>query len=265
MGRKILIVGGVAGGASAAARLRRHSEADQIIMFEKGPHVSFSNCSLPYHLSGMIEDANRLVLMNPEKFITQYKIEARVNNEVVSIDRVAKEVEVKNTLTGEMYRESYDKLVLSPGAKPILPAFKGIENVHSFGIRNVVDIAKLREFIQENKVKRVAVVGGGYIGIEVAENLRVAGHEVTLIEAANQILRPFDEDMVQLFHKELYDHGIQVILSDKVSCFEKDTVILESGKRVEAEAVVLAIGVTPETELAVQAGIALGETRAIKV
>ncbi|MEG0353285.1 MAG: FAD-dependent oxidoreductase [Cellulosilyticaceae bacterium] len=265
MGRKILIVGGVAGGASAAARLRRHSEADQIIMFEKGPHVSFSNCSLPYHLSGMIEDANRLVLMNPEKFITQYKIEARVNNEVVSIDRVAKEVEVKNTLTGEMYRESYDKLVLSPGAKPILPAFKGIENVHSFGIRNVVDIAKLREFIQENKVKRVAVVGGGYIGIEVAENLRVAGHEVTLIEAANQILRPFDEDMVQLFHKELYDHGIQVILSDKVSCFEKDTVILKSGKRVEAEAVVLAIGVTPETELAVQAGIALGETRAIKV
>ncbi|RKD25295.1 NADPH-dependent 2,4-dienoyl-CoA reductase, sulfur reductase [Caminicella sporogenes DSM 14501] len=265
MGRKILIVGGVAGGASAAARLRRLSEEDQIIMFEKGPHVSFSNCCLPYHLSGIVEDADSLVLMSPEKFLKQYNIEARVNNEVVSIDRENKEITVKNLLTGEQYKESYDKLILSPGARPIVPPIPGIENVNVFSIRNVVDIDKLNKFVKSMETKDVVVIGGGFIGVEAAENLKEAGYNVTLIEAMPQIMKPFDYDMVQILHKELYDNGVNLIVGDKVSSFEKDTVILESGKKVQAQVVVMAIGVVPETELAVKAGLELGETGAIKV
>ena len=263
--KKILIIGGVAGGASAAARLRRHSEEDQIIMFEKGPHVSFSNCCLPYHLGGVIETADKLVLMSPEKFAAQYKIEARVNNEVVNIDREKKEVTVKNVVTGEEYTENYDKLILSMGAKPIVPRIPGIENVNTFTVRNVVDIDKLNKFVKNMDSKNVTVIGGGFIGVEVVENLKEAGFNVTLIEAANQIMRTFDYDMVQILHKEIYDKGVNLILGDKVTGFEKDMVVLESGKKIEAQAIVLAIGVTPETELAVKAGIELGKTGAIKV
>ncbi len=263
--KKILIIGGVAGGASAAARLRRHSEEDQIVMFEKGPHVSFSNCCLPYHLSGVVESADNLVLMSPEKFMKQYRIEARVNNEVINIDRAKKEVTVKNSVTGEEYTENYDKLILSMGAKPIVPKIPGIENVNTFTIRNVVDIDRLNKFIKNMDSKNVTVIGGGFIGVEVVENLKEAGYNVTLVEAANQIMRTFDYDMVQILHKEIYDKGVNLILGDKVSGFEKDTVVLESGKKIEAQAVVLAIGVIPETELAVKAGIELGKTGAIKV
>ena len=263
--KKILIIGGVAGGASAAARLRRHSEEDKIIMFEKGPHVSFSNCCLPYHLSGVIESAENLVFMSPEKFAAQYKIEARTNSEVVNIDRDKKEVTVKNSLTGEEYTENYDKLILSMGAKPIVPKIPGIEKVNTFTVRNVVDIDRLNKFVKGMEGKNITVIGGGFIGVEVVENLKEAGYNVTLVEAANQIMRTFDYDMVQILHKEIYDKGVNLILGDKVSGFEKDTVVLESGKKIEAQAVVLAIGVIPETELAVKAGIELGKTGAIKV
>ena len=263
--KKILIIGGVAGGASAAARLRRHSEEDQIIMFEKGSHVSFSNCCLPYHLSGVVESADNLVLMSPEKFMKQYRIEARVNNEVVNIDRAAKTVTVKNNVTGEEYTENYDKLILSMGAKPIVPRIPGIENVNTFTIRNVVDIDRLNKFIKNMDSKNVTVIGGGFIGVETVENLKEAGFNVTLVEAANQIMKPFDYDMVQILHKELHDKGVNLIVGDKVTGFEKDTVVLESGKKIEAQAVVLAIGVMPETDLAVKAGIELGKTGAIRV
>lgn len=265
MGRKIIIIGGVAGGASVATRLRRHSEEDQIIMFEKGPHVSFSNCALPYHLSGEIETAEKLVLMNPEKFMVQYKIDARVNSEVISIDKENKIIKVKNTLDGEVYNENYDKLILSPGAKPIVPNIDGVENVNIFTIRNVVDIDKLNKFVKNIETKDVAIIGGGYIGIEAAENLRKADYNVTLIEAMNQVLKPFDYDMVQIFHKELYDKGVNLILEDKVIGFEKDKIILSSNRKIEAKAVVMAIGVTPETKLAKEAGLEIGETGAIKV
>ncbi|MDU3348937.1 MAG: FAD-dependent oxidoreductase [Clostridium sp.] len=265
MKKKILIVGGVAGGASAAARLRRLSEEDEIIMFEKGPHVSFSNCALPYHLSGIIDEADKLVLMSPEKFKAQYNIEARVNSEVISIDRKNKELEIKNTQTGEIYRENYDKLILSPGAKPIVHNIPGIEKVNMFTIRNVVDIDKLNKFVKELNIKEVAVIGGGYIGVEAAENLKEAGYEVSLIEAMDQILKPFDYDMVQILHKEIYDNGVNLVVGDKVSSFEKDKVVLSSGKKVNAKAVVMAIGVSPEVSLAKESGIELGETGAIKV
>lgn len=265
MKKKILIVGGVAGGASTAARLRRLSEEDEIIMFEKGPHVSFSNCALPYHLSGLIDEANRLVLMSPEKFLVQYNIKARVNNEVLSINKEEKFVTVINLLTGETYKESYDKLVLSPGAKPIVPNIPGIEEVNIFTIRNVVDIDKLNKYIKSVDTKDIAVIGGGFIGVEAAENLRENGYNVTLIEGTDQILRPFDYDMVQILHKEIYDHGINLIVEDKVDKFEKDTVVLGSGKKINAKIVVMAIGVSPETALAKEAAIDIGETGAIKV
>lgn len=263
--KKILIVGGVAGGASAAARLRRLSEEDKIIMFEKGPHVSFSNCALPYHLSGVIDEVDKLVLMSPEKFQSQYNIEARVNSEVISIDKVNKEIEVKNYLTGETYRESYDKLILSPGAKPIVPNIPGIDKVNVFTIRNVVDIDKLNKFVKDLDAKDVAVIGGGFIGVEAAENLREAGYNVSLIEALNQILKPFDYDMVQILHKEIYDKGINLIVGDKVENFEENKIVLNSGKKIDAKAVVMAIGVSPETTLAKEAGLEIGVTGAIKV
>ncbi len=264
MKKKILIVGGVAGGASAAARLRRHSEQDEIIVFEKGPHVSFSNCSLPYHLSGMIGKAEDLVLMNPELFLSRYNIQARVNNEVISINRENKYVTVKNVLTGETYEERYDKLILSPGARPIVPRIPGIENVNVFTIRNVVDIDKLNKYVKSVDTKDVAVIGGGFIGVEAAENLKQAGYNVSLIEGTDQILRPFDYDMVQIFHKEIYDKGVNLIVGDKVEKFEENKVVLSSGKTIDAKIVVMAIGVAPEINLAKEAGLEIGQTGAVK-
>lgn len=265
MGRKIIIVGGVAGGASAAARLRRNSEDDRIIMFEKGPHVSFSNCSLPYHLSGIVPEADDLVLMDPEIFLKQYNIDARVNSEVVAIDRDNKEVSIKNVLDGTIYTETYDKLILSPGAAPIVPRIPGLDQINLFTVRNVVDIDKLNRSVKQLEEKEIAVIGGGFIGVEVAENLREAGYQVSLIEAMDQILRPFDYDMVQIFHKELYDHQVNLIVGDKVERFEKDLVILASGKQISAKAVVMAIGILPEVKLAREAGLEIGETGAVKV
>ena len=265
MVKKVVIIGGVAGGASTAARLRRLDENMEIIMFEKGPHISFSNCCLPYYLSGKVEDDKNLVLMTPEKFYKQYRIDARTSTEVISINRDRKEITVRNILNNEEYIESYDKLVLSPGAKPIVPKIKGIENVNIFTVRNVVDIVNLNTFIKNNNCKNISIIGGGFIGVEVAENLKLAGYNVTLIEAMNQIIKTFDYDMVQIFHKEMYDKGINLIVEDKVILFEKDTIVLQSGKKINTDVVVMAIGVAPETDLAVNGGLELGKTGAIKV
>jgi len=265
MSKKYLIVGGVAGGASAAARLRRLGEEDQIIMFEKGPDVSFSNCCLPYHLSGKIENAEDLVLMTPEKFKGQYNIDARTNNEVLSIDRANKEVEVKNLTSGDTYKESYDKLILSPGAYPIVPPISGMDKVNLFTIRNVADIDNLNKFIKKETPSRITVIGGGFIGIEIMENLVEAGHKVSLVEALPQVLNQFDDDMIQIIHKEIYNHGVELIVGDKVTGFDTNKVILESGKEITSEVVVMSIGVKPETSLAKEAGLELGKTGAIKV
>jgi len=262
---KILIVGGVAGGASAAAKLRRFSEEDQIIMFERGPHVSFSNCALPYHLSGIVDPASRLVLMNPEKFMKQYGIEARVNEEVVEIDRTNKKVKVRKGLTGETYEESYDKLILSPGAKPNKPNIPGSETIPLFTVRNVVDIHQIKTYIVENNLTQMTVVGGGYIGIEVAENLREAGYGVTLIESTPQILRTFDEEMVQIFHKELCDKGIKLLLGNQIEGFEKNQVKLSNGEKIYTEMVIMAAGVSPESKLAEKAGLEISSNGSIKV
>jgi NADPH-dependent 2,4-dienoyl-CoA reductase/sulfur reductase-like enzyme/rhodanese-related sulfurtransferase len=265
MSKKYLIVGGVAGGASAAARLRRLGEEDEIIMFEMGPHVSFSNCSLPYRLSGEVKNTEDLVMMTPEKFKCMYNIDARVNNEVIAIDRDKKEIEVKNLLDGSTYKESYDKLILSPGAQPVLPTLPGIEKANVFTIRNVVDIDKLHRFIEKTKPTRITVAGAGFIGIEVVENLILSGHNVTLVQSPPQILNQFDDDIVQRLHKEVIDHGVELILGDRVSAFDTNKVMLKSGKVIESEVVIMSIGIVPATKIAVQAGIEIGKTGAIKV
>ncbi len=263
--KKIVVVGGVAGGASAAARIRRLDEQANIVMFEKGPHVSFSNCSLPYHLSGIVENSKRLVMMNPESFESKYNIDARVNSEVVAINRANKTVTVKNVETNETYEESYDELILSPGASPIVPNLQGVDLPHVFTVRNVVDIEKLQHAIVEKDAKNIAVVGGGFIGVEVAENLRLAGRGVSLVEFAPQILTPFDEDMVQILHKEMTDHGVELVVNDGLAKITETSIVLNSGKEIQADIVVLAIGVRPETSLAKDAGLEIGETGAIKV
>lgn len=263
--KKVLIVGGVAGGATAAVRIRRLDEKAEIIMFEKGPHVSFSNCSLPYYLGGVVESKEKLVLMTPESFKTKYNIEARVNQEVIRIHREEKTVEIKNLETNEVYKESYDVLILSPGANPVVPPFEGVNLPHVFTVRNVADIDRLHQYVNQSNVERIAVIGGGFIGVEVAENLREAGKVVTLVEYSPQIMAPFDEDMVQILHKEMLDHGIQLIVGDGLKKITENAIELNSGKQVEAQAVVLAIGVKPEITLAKEAGLEIGELGGIKV
>lgn len=266
MSKRILIVGGVAGGASAAARARRLDESAEIIMFERGPDVSFSNCALPYHLSGIVESCDSLVLMDPEDFITKYRIIARTNSEVIKIKREEKKILIRDLIKGEDYEESYDKLILSPGAKPILPkSIQGIDRSNVFTIRNVVDIREFTGYITENDIEDIAVVGGGFIGVEVAENLRLAGKKVALIEALDQVMSPFDFEMAQILHKEIMDKGINLILNDGVDKIHEGFVELQSGKRVEAGAVVMAIGVSPEVDLARDAGLLIGKTGGIKV
>lgn len=266
MSKRILIVGGVAGGASAAARARRIDETADIIMFERGPHVSFSNCSLPYHLSGMVENSDWLVMMDPEEFKKKYNLEARVNSEVIEIKRAEKKIVVKDVNTNETYEEAYDKLVLSPGANPILPqSIDGINSDHVFIVRNVVDIKKLKAYIDENNVKKATVVGGGFIGVEVAENMHMAGIHVSLVEALDQVMSPFDYDMAQILHKEMLDKGVDLIVSDGVKKIKEKSIELNSGREVETELVVMSIGVFPETTLAKQADLDIGETGGIKV
>ena len=266
MSKRVLVVGGVAGGASTAARVRRLDEFAEIVMFEKGPFVSFSNCALPFHLSGIVEEADNLVLMTPEVFHEQYNIIAKVNHEVIEIKPDKKQVVVKNTVTGELTEETYDELMLSPGANPILPSsIKGIGSDHVFTVRNVPDIDGIHRYMNDHNIKDVAVVGAGFIGIEVAENLREAGKNVTIIEASNQVMAPFDHDMAQILHKEIIDNGVDLVLSDGVKEIFGDHVVLASGRKVVAKAVIMAIGVTPEVELAKQAGLEIGVTGGIKV
>lgn len=265
LSKKFLIVGGVAGGASTAARLRRLDEKAEIIIFEKGPNVSFSNCSLPFHLSGIVENSDKLILMTPQGFQTKYNIEARVQQEVVRINREQKTITIKDLKTNRDYEESYDTLILSPGASPIVPDLEGIHSKHVFTIRNVADIDRLNWYLQTDNVQDIAVVGGGFIGVEVAENLKLAGFNVSLVEFGQQIMAPFDYDMAQILHKEMTDKGVQVIVNDGLAKVTPNNVTLNSGKQLKAQAVVLAIGVRPEIRLAKEAGLTIGELGGIQV
>ena len=264
--KKVVIVGGVAGGASAAARIRRLSEDTQILIFERGPHISYSNCALPFYLSRTVKTSDRLLMMTPERFKKQYNIDVQTMREVTSIDREKKEVTVRNMETGEIFTESYDRLVLAPGAAPVRPrSIEGIGNANVFTVRNVMDIRALDTYLKGTDAQDIVVVGGGFIGIEVAENLRKAGKNVHIVEGRSQILIPFDDDMVQILHKELVDNGIDLTVNDSVAAIHENAVTLGSGRQIAADAVVMAVGVRPETELAKNAGLEIGETGGIAV
>ena len=264
--KKTLIIGGNAGGASAAARLRRLDEDMQIQIIERGPQISYSNCSLPFYLGGTVEDSDDLVNMTPKGFKNRYNIDVATLREALSIDRENKEVLIRDLENDTTYKESYDKLILAPGAAPIVPdGIDGADGPNVFTVRNVQDIIRLDTFVKRRKIRRVVVAGGGFIGVEITENLVRAGKKAILVENRDQILMPYDEDMVQILHKEMRDNKVELILGDSVNAIESDKVVLASGKIVKAEAVILAAGVRPETKLAKEAGLEIGETGGILI
>lgn len=262
---KYVIVGGNTGGAGAAARLRRLDENAQIVVFEKGPHASYSNCCLPYRLSDTVAPTEKLVLNTPAGFAASYRIDVRVDSEVVAIDRTARTVRVRETASGAEYDEGYDKLVLAPGAEAIVPPIAGIEGANVFTMKTVDDSDALHRFVAARPGCRVTVVGGGFIGIEVAVNLAEAGVKATVVEALPQILATFDHDMVQLLEAELLDHGVDVVVGDSVAAFEGSNARLSSGRIIEGDAVVMAVGVRPDTAIAREAGLQVTERGAIVV
>ena len=260
--KKVLIVGGVAGGASTATRLRRLDESLEIVIFEKGEYVSFANCGLPYYIGDIIQNRESLLVQTPESLKVRFNLDVRVNSEVVGVNGKDKKVKVK-TKNGEEYEESFDFLVLSPGAKPIFPAIKGIENKKIFTLRNINDMDKIKAEIKNYNVKKATVVGGGYVGIETAENLKHLGIDTTLIEAAPYILAPFDSEISNILEYELVNNGINLMISEKVVEFQEDgneiIIKLESGKIVTTDMLILSIGVSPDTKFLQNSGINLGE------
>ncbi|WP_102341994.1 FAD-dependent oxidoreductase [Galactobacillus timonensis] len=263
---KVVVVGGVAGGGSAAARIRRLDESAEIVIYERGSFVSFSNCCLPYYLSRTVENIDDLVMMSVDQYRNQYNINVHTNTEVTSIDREKRTVTIHDLVTNEMREDNYDVLILSTGAAPILPAsIKGIDRLNVFTIRNVDDIGRLDHYVMETKSHNIAIVGGGFIGCEVAENLKKGDRCVSIIEAQNQIMSNFDFDMVQILHKEMLDNGVRLVLGDGLKEITDGYCVTQSGKQVPADVVVMAIGVRPETTLAKNAGLEIGETGGIKV
>ena len=259
---KIVIVGGVAGGATEAARIRRLDEKAEIVVFERSGFISYANCGLPYYIGGTIEDEGDLTLQTPESFYKRFRVGMNVHHEVTAIHPEKKTVTVKNLQNGEVFKEGYDKLILSPGAKPIKPKFEGINLDKIFTLRTVEDTLKIKKHIDEKHPKSAVIVGGGFIGIEVAENLRELDIGVTLVEAADQLMTPFDSDMASFIHSEVRKNGVNLMLSRFVEGFA-DTedgidVKLKDSRTLHADMVVMAIGVAPETALAKDAGLELG-------
>jgi len=267
-GQKVLIVGGVAGGASAAARLRRLDEHSQIIMFERGEYISFANCGLPYYIGGEIKEKSALTLQTPLSFNARFNVDVRIKSEVVSINTDEKTVAVKNHSTGEEYKESYDKLILSMGAEPIKPNIDGIDSDKVFTLRNIPDTYKIKDYIEQKNPKTAAVVGGGFIGIEMAENLLAAGLEVSLIEMADQVIAPIDYDMACDVHRHMESKGVNLFLGNGVTKISDEGNTLEislTNGEINAEMLVMAIGVKPESKIAKDAGIEVNKRGSIIV
>ena len=266
--RKYVIVGGVAGGATAAARIRRLTEDAEIILFEKGEYISYANCGLPYYIGGVIEERDKLFVQTPEAFGKRFNIDVRTQSEVTAIDKASKEVSVK-TADGKTYTQSYDKLLLSPGASPVVPPLPGIHSEGIFTLRNVNDTDKIKTYLDSHKVSRAVIVGGGFIGLEMAENLRHAGSQVAVVEMAPQVMGPIDYSMAALVHEHLQEKGIKLYLGEAVERFSRQceelTVHFKSGIELKADMVLLSIGVRAETRLAQEAQLRLGEMRGIWV
>ncbi len=266
---KVIIVGGVAGGATAAARLRRLDENVQIIMIERSGFVSYANCGLPYYVGGTITDRSKLTLQTPQSFRNRFNIDARVRQEVVSIDRAAHTVTVRRLDDGTEYVEGYDKLILSPGARPVTPDLPGIDAERLFTLRTVEDTYRIAEFIERRQPRRAVVVGAGFIGLEMAENLRDRGVEVTVVQRGEHVMPVFDADMASLLHNHLREQGVELLLKADVTGFEEtsDAIVtaLADGRVLESDLVMLSIGVAPESTLAREAGLELGLRGSIKV
>jgi len=259
---KVVIVGGVAGGATAAARIRRLDEQAEIVVFERSGFVSYANCGLPYYIGEVIDDPEDLTLQTPESFFSRFRVHMKVHHEVTAIHPDQKTLTVKNLETGAVFEESYDKLLLSPGAKPVIPDLPGIDSSKLFTLRTVEDTFRIKAFVDQNKPKSAVIVGGGFIGLEMAENLHHLGMEVTIVQRPKQLMNPFDPDMASFIHSEVRKHGVKLMLGHTVEGFaEQDggvNVLLKDFAPLHADMVVLAIGVTPESTLAKEAGLALG-------
>lgn len=270
---KIIIVGGVAGGASAAARARRLSETAEIIMFERGPFISFANCGLPYHIGGDIKDRNKLLLQTPESFLARFNVDVRTMSEVVSIDRKNKTVTINTLIDNTQYTESYDFLLLSPGANPIIPSIVGINNPLTYSLRNITDMDRIIQAIEINKVNHATVVGGGFIGLEMMEAFHQRGIKTTLLERSDQVMMPVDREMAGFAHAEIRDKGIDLRLNTALTDvqFTPDTktndrltLSLSNGDSLQTDILIMAIGVSPETQLAKDAGLEIGLIGGIK-
>lgn len=266
---KYLVIGGVAGGATAAARLRRMDENADIILFERGKYVSYANCGLPYYIGGVITERDKLFVQTVEGFTARFNIDIRPEQEVTAIHPKDKTVEVKNLGTGQTYTESYDKLVLSPGAEPLRPGIEGINSKKIFTLRNVPDTDTIKNYVDQNKPRHAVVVGGGFIGLEMAENLHDLGINIAVVEMANQVMAPLDYSMATIIHQQLIEKKVDLRLEDGVSRFEETSegilVHLRSGKQIATDLVILSIGVRPETRLAKEAGLAIGSLGGIAV
>ena len=259
---KVVIVGGVAGGATAAARIRRLDEQAEIVVFERSGYISYANCGLPYYIGDVITDPEELTLQTPESFFSRFRVDMKVRHEVTAIHQERKTVSVKNLETDEVFEESYDKLILSPGAKPTQPRLPGVGIDKLFTLRTVEDTFRIKEYINQNHPKSAVLAGGGFIGLELAENLRELGMDVTIVQRPKQLMNPFDADMASMIHSEMRKHGVKLALGYTVEGFEERNggvdVLLKDNAPLHADMVVLAIGVTPDTALAREAGLELG-------
>jgi NADPH-dependent 2,4-dienoyl-CoA reductase/sulfur reductase-like enzyme/rhodanese-related sulfurtransferase len=269
MEKRVLIVGGVAGGATCATRLRRLDETARIIIFERGPFVAFANCGLPYYVGNVIQDESKLLISTPEQFLMRFNIEVRTGNEVLAIDRARREIEVRELATGRIYREAYDALVLAPGAEPVRPALPGIDLPGIFTLRTIPDSRRIREWIESRSAQRAVVAGGGLIGIEMAENLVLRGLKVTVVDKLPQVLPVLDTEMAEPVCRHLEANGVALYLGDGVAGFAEDqgrlAVLTESGARLAADLIVLSLGVRPDSALARTAGLEIGELGGIRV
>lgn len=268
MKNKTIIIGGVAGGASTATRLRRLDEQREIIMLERGEYISFANCGLPYYIGGVIQSRDALIVETVEDMQARFNIDVRIFSEAISIDKDKKELTIKNLQSGETYKETYDQLVISTGAFPVKPPIPGIhEASHLFTLRNIPDMDRIKDFIDENKPQRAAVIGGGFIGIEMAENLHHLGIEVTLVEMADQVMAPIDVEMAEIVHQHIRNKNVDLILSDGVKEFinQGETIILKSGKEIHTDMIIFSIGVRPENKIAKDADLSLGKFGGILV
>ena len=259
---KVVIVGGVAGGATAAARIRRLNEQAEIVVFERSGYISYANCGLPYYIGGVITDPEELTLQTPESFFSRFRVNMKVRHEVTAIHTDRKTVSVKNLQTGEEFEESYDKLILSPGAKPTQPRLPGVGIGKLFTLRTVEDTFRIKDYINKNNPKSAVLAGGGFIGLELAENLRELGMGVTIVQRPKQLMNPFDADMASFIHNEMRKHGVKLALGHTVEGFEEKDggvdVLLKDEVPLHADMVVMAIGVSPDTQLAKEAGLELG-------